>query len=427
MIFILFILTKKKLSKTLTIKKLLVFLTKNKLLNMKNIIGTPARGGNFYQRKREINKILKAIDEGANIQLAAPRRVGKTSILMYLLDNQPNNNHYLYLDTEAVSSSNEYFKKIYAEVIKSDYVSGSTKVIQQIKNASNSFLKKVKGVNFNGTGLELSETEDLNFYNELVNLLKGIKLDEGKIVLMIDEFPYTIGNIIEKSGSTESAINFLQLNRALRLDPDINQKIQFIYTGSIGLNTTVEKINATSLINDVMSVKVNPITHDEGIELLKLIVKYEKKQMSSENSNYLLSKIEWLTPFYIKLMIKEVVDIMAEDELEITEKLIDQSFQEIIDYRNNNYFEHYYSRLRGFFSDLEFDFIIDLLNFIAKNEAIKKSEIYNISVKHKVDKKYRSIIHTLIYDGYIHMNNEDETYKFNSPILKIWWKKYVIN
>ncbi|WP_034045532.1 hypothetical protein [Wocania ichthyoenteri] len=394
---------------------------------MKNVIGTPARGKDFFQRKIEIDKIVKAIDEGANIQLAAPRRVGKTSILMHLLDNQPNANHYLYLDTEAISNSNDFFKKIYSEVIKSNCVSGSVKVMQQIKGAGNSFLKKIKGINVSGTGLELSETEDLDYYNELINLLKGIQLDKGKIILMIDEFPYTISNIIDKTNSNDEAITFLQLNRSLRLDPNINLKIQFIYTGSIGLNTTVENLNATALINDIMSIKVNPIKYKEGVELLNAILEYEKKTITNDNIDFLLKRIEWLTPFYIKLMIKEIIDLMEEDDEEITIELINDSFQEIIDYRNNNYFEHYYSRLRGFFNGNEFDFIIETLSFIVNHNTIKKGDIYNIAVKYKIEKEYRSLIHTLIYDGYIHSEDSGETYRFNSPILKLWWKKYVAN
>lgn len=394
---------------------------------MKNVIGTPARGEDFFQRKREIDKIVKAIEEGANIQLAAPRRVGKTSILMHLLDNQPNDNHYLYLDTEAISNSNDFFKKIYSEVIKSNCVSGSVKVMQQIKGAGNSFLKKIKGINVSGTGLELTETEDLDYYNELINLLKGIQLDKGKIILMIDEFPYTISNIIDKTNNDDEAIKFLQLNRSLRLDPNINLKIQFIYTGSIGLNTTVENLNATALINDIMSIKVNPIKYHEGVELVKAILEYEKKTMTSENIDFLLKRTEWLTPFYIKLMIKEIVDLMEDGEDNITIELINDSFQEIIDYRNNNYFEHYYSRLRGFFNGNEFDFIIETLNFIVNHNTIKKGDIFNIAVKYKIEKEYRSLIHTLIYDGYIHSEDSGETYRYNSPILKLWWKKYVAN
>ena len=53
---------------------------------MKNVIGLPARGENFYQRTREVAKVTQALANGNNIQITAPRRVGKTSILWYLLE-----------------------------------------------------------------------------------------------------------------------------------------------------------------------------------------------------------------------------------------------------------------------------------------------------------------------------------------------------
>ncbi|PSL50243.1 hypothetical protein CLV51_1011587 [Chitinophaga niastensis] len=48
---------------------------------MKNVIGLPARGENFYQRTREIEKVIQSLSNGNNIQITAPRRIGKTSIL----------------------------------------------------------------------------------------------------------------------------------------------------------------------------------------------------------------------------------------------------------------------------------------------------------------------------------------------------------
>ena len=394
---------------------------------MKNVIGIPARGENFYPRKREVKRLLKALSEGANVQLAAPRRVGKTSILMYLLDNDLDENHYLYLNTEAVEDSNNFFKKIYFEIIKSKYIGGSDRVMEQLKIAGNNFLKKIKGFKVGGTGIELSENEDLDFYEELTNLLKGIELEKGRIMLMIDEFPYTISNILEKSDDEAAAINFLQKNRSLRQDPEINSKIQFIYTGSIGLNTTVANINATSLINDIMSIKVDTLNIDEAQDLVHRILDYEVKTITKENLEYLLKRIEWLTPFYIKLIIKEIIDIMKDEETDITDSLVNDAFQEIIDFRNNNYFEHYYSRLYGFFNDHEFDFIIDTLNYIVNNNSASKNEIFNIATKHSMQKEHRNLLHTLIYDGYIHSNDGGDTYRFNSPILKLWWKKYVSN
>ena len=394
---------------------------------MHNIIGPPARGDNFLPREKEVKRIIKAVNEGVNIQLAAPRRVGKTSILMFLLDNQPDENHYIYVDTEAISSSNEFFKKLYGRIIKSDYISGSRKVLQQLKSASNGFLQKIKGINLGGNGLELTDVQGLDYFVELNNLLKGVQLDSGKLVLMVDEFPYTISNILAGTEGISKANSFLQLNRELRLDPEVNTKIQFIYTGSIGLNTTVENLGSTALINDILSIKVDPITTEQAKYLTNSILNYEKKKISEEDLDYLLKRIEWLTPFYIKLMIKEIIDLMSEEDEEITISLINDGFQEIIDYRNNNYFEHYYSRLRGFFDGKSFKFIIEVLNFIVVKSVIEKAEAYNIATKHGVQENYRNLMHTLVYDGYIHIEDGSESFRFNSPILRIWWKKYVAN
>ena len=55
---------------------------------MKNIVGSPARGATFLKRQGEIEKIINRLQNGNNIQIAAPRRIGKTSILFYLLDNE---------------------------------------------------------------------------------------------------------------------------------------------------------------------------------------------------------------------------------------------------------------------------------------------------------------------------------------------------
>ena len=55
---------------------------------------------------------------------------------------------------------------------------------------------------------------------------------------MLDEFPETLENIIETDGP-EAGKHFLQSNREIRQNPEINQHVHFIYAGSIGLEHIV--------------------------------------------------------------------------------------------------------------------------------------------------------------------------------------------
>lgn len=59
--------------------------TDNKFIaRMKNIVGQTPRGADFFPRDAIINRIYRRLDAGSHIFLAAPRRVGKTSIMRFL-------------------------------------------------------------------------------------------------------------------------------------------------------------------------------------------------------------------------------------------------------------------------------------------------------------------------------------------------------
>ena len=70
---------------------------------MKNVIGQAATGEDFYPRDLEIKHIYQRLDAGGNLYLNAPRRVGKTSIMLNLLKNPKPGYHFVYRDLRIVN------------------------------------------------------------------------------------------------------------------------------------------------------------------------------------------------------------------------------------------------------------------------------------------------------------------------------------
>jgi len=271
--------------------------------------------------------------------------------------------------------------------------------------------------------IEFSETQT-DYYEELYNLLCGLEI-EKKLILLLDEFPQTIINISQVgSDGLSNATKFLQRNRELRLDPIINQNIQFIYTGSIGLNHTVAALNASSFINDLNSIEIGQLSKTEAIDLIIALSKEKKLKFSEDSINYLISKIEWLIPFYIQLILQDILFANSENS-EITQLEIDKAFDSIIEARNNNHFEHYFSRLKSQFKGLELDFVLKTLADIAKNITCEKNHLFNLSVQYNVQGRFKNILEILSYDGYINNNVSQNEYRFNSPILRLWWVKNI--
>ncbi|HEY0067788.1 MAG TPA: hypothetical protein VGB46_10510 [Flavisolibacter sp.] len=271
----------------------------------------------------------------------------------------------------------------------------------------------------------MDEGVEVNYYEELSNFLAGFELEDSSLVLLIDEFPQTILNIIQHNkGDQGTAIQFLQSNRELRLDPDISPKVRFIYTGSIGLNHTVASINASAFINDLNSMEVGPLTSEEARLFVRELLEERDITIDEDAVLYLLLKIEWLIPFHIQLIVQELIDMVYKTK-SVNKDNIDAAFDNIISIRHQNHFDHYYSRLRIQFKGNEFKFADELLQKLAGSGTLTKAQAFDLAVGHKVDDSCRRILDILMYDGYINNIGDPGTIRFNSPIVRMWWQKFI--
>ncbi len=393
---------------------------------MKNVIGTPARGDSFFQREREIRKILVRLEDGNNLQIAAPRRIGKTSILFYLMDNNIGEYVYAYVDTEAIDNESDFYKKLLKELLKVKEIRESKK-LKTFLEEGRKFFNKIKSIKIMGNGLDFHEDENgVDYSDEVMNFLSGIELDDSKqLVILMDEFPQTIQNIVDKNkGDTTDARRFLKSNRELRMNPDINKKVRFIVTGSIGLNHTVSAIDASAFINDLNSLEVEPLTDIEAEEFVIELLGTRGLTIEKHVIKHLLQKIEWLIPFHIQLAVLEIFGL-AQQGAELSTGTIDKAFNKIIEARNNNHFEHYYSRLKQHFKNNEFKYAEKLLCTIAEKGTITKGEIFNLSAEFETQENWKKVVDILIYDGYINNLGDKNRYRFNSPVVRMWWQRFI--
>jgi len=94
---------------------------------MKIITGIPARAGDFFDREALIHKAWDMIESDKHVLFVAPRRVGKTSLMFYLMDHPKPNYHLLYLNTESINNRNEFFRRVLNQVLKTNFVQKSKK------------------------------------------------------------------------------------------------------------------------------------------------------------------------------------------------------------------------------------------------------------------------------------------------------------
>jgi len=378
--------------------------------------GQPADGENkFFPRNKIVNQIWRKLTRGEDLLLTAPRRVGKSSILHYIKKNPKEGYIVKYLPVMGVHDSNTFFKYIYNTLLENDEIYGSaTGYFEKAKNNIKNIAKKIRGIGLEG--ISIDGDEQIDYHYETIELLKSLPKETKRVIFLLDEFPETVSNIA--MDCREKAIKFLQDNRDLRqLNHDAD--IQFIITGSIGLGNVVKRLtNDNHLINDLTLIEIEPLADKEAflmIDRLCLGLKEESilLSFSDEAKSYLLQKIVQNLPYYIQMIVDEMVDEGIEC---VREEEIEMIIDKIIKSRSNaDYFSNWKTRLGDAFEKKEESVAIKILSHISINDTMSHDEMKKIGKKIEIN----AIIEVLEYDGYISAHNG--LYSFNSPLLKSWW------
>jgi hypothetical protein len=382
------------------------------------ITGQVVRDKNFWNRKNELENIWDAIQNNEHCLLVAPRRVGKTSIMYKIKDNAKKDYIVLYIDSEEDDFEYEFWNRVFKTLQNEEFTG-------KLKTNASKFIEQIKKINIKKitlNGVEFEDKKTTNYKEAFEELMSNIPQDLN-IVIMIDEFAQTIENII-KYDSEKNALSLLKSTRALRQSSKLNN-ITFIYAGSIGLESVVAKLDGMKHINDLKNINIDPLDKEDAKEFVQYLLENNNLKLESEQINYMLEEIQWLIPFYIQLILDEVNKLNKKTK-NISNTTIDDAINNAIAHRN--YFDNWRSKIKEAFDNKSYLFSKELLNIISQNNIITKNEIENLANKYELsDDEKRETTQSLVYDGYINNNSNITVYRFNSPILKLWWYKNVAN
>lgn len=333
--------------------------------------------------------------------------------MRFLEDNPRDGFMFLYVTVEDVADSEDYFRVLSEELLKSEAIGKLARLNEKAKSRLADFAGHFKKIKVFNIEVETNQPEKTKYSEAFENLLRDLDTDGATICIMVDEFPIAL-EAIAKAKSAEEAVRFLHTNRSLR--QKAKPGIRFVYTGSIGLPNIARKLNATLAINDLSVVEIPPLSVDEGIDMSRRIFRTYKVNAPDDTIRYMLDEIEWLMPFFIQLVIQMVIDeLESDDGNPVQKELIDKVLAKASNHRNNIYFENYYSRLDKTLPEEESRTAKEILAEIALRSQVPATDFQQTNAP--------TVLDILEFDGYIHLD-EEKIYRFNSPILRMWWEKF---
>lgn len=382
------------------------------------IAGQAVRGKDFWDRPYILEDMIEVIERGEHILLVAPRRVGKTSLMYRVMDTMGDKYIVVYVNTQAAHSENEFWEKLFDALMDEEFIA----TLQQKARNFVDLLSTLRLSEAGTKGVKFGDGEIIDYSKAFEKLLKNYDGDK-KLIIMMDEFSQTIENIIQYE-SVEKAEQLLETHRELRQNHKLSQRATFVYAGSIGLESVVANMKSSKNINDLVNISVPPLNSDEAKKFLKHLCTSNAMEIKKSDVQYMLEKIEWLIPFYIQLIVQELKRLDRRD-IRISTSSIDDALEKVLSYKKN--FIHWVERLETF-PKKERRFSKEILSMISKDKSIASKDLFNLANKYELGTyDAQQVVHALKYDGYINNSSDEKTYRFNSPILRIWWFKNVAN
>jgi hypothetical protein len=372
-------------------------------------------------REKEIQE-LRLILENSSVVVSSTRRMGKTMILTKMDESHYPETKTMLCFIESVQSAEEFVNVLRDSLIEQ-------KLLQE-----SDFKRVFKWINDNLGNKDVGIFKTPEFkrhWKVILNLIMDDLVEKHtvQIVLMLDEFPKMLWNLIQ-NGNHLQAEEILDELRKIREKHEKRSKLRFIYCGSIGMNLVlnhlVKQFHYTGApLNNMSQYIVYEMNQIDATQLVKHLSIKNSLNLETELVSYLASACSCL-PFFIDRIITQLKLLFNTDA--ITQASIDKTVDAFISGRdNNNQFSHFTERIEAYYETKEKRIAHEVLRILCINdEPIPSDKLLNI-IKSKIesdDFEIFKILADLYEDMYVDRNSEGnlKSYSFRYDLLKKWWK-----
>lgn len=377
-----------------------------------NIIGPPVTGDNFYGREAELARAHDFLNTRHSIVLSAPRRIGKSSFAMRLVEDKRRQGwKCVYLDLENVNTEDEFLQSLISEFDKSGIWAKTAKTAGGFIST---VLESIKSIG----PVKIDYQSNPALQNPYLTLSESIDHSSDTLVV-IDELTLFLGVLERSNRPAEDIAYFLNWFRSLRQVTD--SRVRWIFCGSIGLHNFTNSRRLSHTINDLAELNFDEMSDREAFGLVRALAESDAVDMDNDAIRTMLDMLRWNIPYFIQLLFRTIKD-NTEAGMPVSTSIIQESFNQLVRTEHLNTWSERLGEYNGY--EIGARFMLNLLS--QSEEGIAKSQMVSAYMKQTgetdqftADSDVSIILNMLEHDGYI--QRRDGKRAFRSPLLKAWW------
>ena len=381
---------------------------------MESRTGTPVEGENFFGREKELTYAWKRINTGNNLIFPSPRRVGKTSFALKLLEIAKEEDwQVISINLEKITSEKAFIESFIEELRKSS----TWETIKEQGVKLFNLIKQIKPTYEYGDAkfsLEWqSQKEDI--YKQLADLLDH----EKETLIFMDELTVLLSNMINQEDGHRNVSSFLHWMRELRIRS--GSKIRWIFCSSVGIENFTHTHRISATMNDMSDYFLKPFDDETSKAMLRKLAERDNLDLSIEIQNTIVQKLSFCLPYFLQIIFEKISYLFEVEELTLNTEIVEIAYKTLI---NEKHFNTWDERIQEQYADLSNQAFALLKHICQENQGSRRENLVNVlSVQNHNMEETESAVTNLLYmlknDGYL--MEENNLYLFRSPLLRDFW------
>jgi len=388
-----------------------------------NRIGPPVQGSDFFDRDAERRRAWDFLHRD-HLLLLAPRRVGKTSLMLRLKEEAPGKGFAVaYADVAKAPDEVAFVRELLKAVAEAR---GGDSVFRQL--ADGPLGKRVRRIRKIGS-IELDALTEETWTEVGENLARVLDRQDGRWLVMVDELPVFVLSVVKEDPEGRRARRFLAWFRSLRQRGDRHGSLRWLLAGSIGLDTVAARLNAGDTINDLHLFHLGAFSEPTAHRLLQELAAAHELDLSENARRQMVARVGWLIPFHLQLLFGQLRERCGDRGEPATPEAVDEAFEDLLRPVHKGYFDYWRQRLHEELGRPDGDHAVALLNAVAGDDrGASRSTLSQVLAEQIQDadqraEKLRYLLDVLEGDGYLVA--DAGRYRFQSPLLRAYWQRRV--
>lgn len=394
---------------------------------MRNVTGSPVEHDDFFDRPRDLARLQRELANGANPLLIAPRRVGKTSLVLRLCELEREAGRCaVFMNVEGCHDELAFAEKLADALSESGLHAESLSRVSLVFRKARQMLGGMK-VGAAGVDMEMASAEDADHSTlgrAIESIFRKIEGGERTVLLAIDEMPELLLALGRDEQGTERVARLLHWLRALRQTHRKN--VRWIFLGSIGLDSFVDDRNLRKTINDLTALSLGALSPEEADRFLELLGESNDLPLSVEQRALIIERVGWPLPHHLQIVFHALAD---SGTTEIDTAAIDAAFAHLLLPNHLSQFDTWRQRLEEQFDQSDATAAKDILRHLCQHpQGRKRAQVLNALMSTRetadpaiVEDQVARLLLMLQRDGYL--LESAGRYAFRSFLLREYWHR----